>query len=297
MLILLIIQLTPFTADRVEIVREDGQSVYYLFGHVDITGDSLAIQCQQARLFADADRVELLDSVWIRDPSGEIRAARAEYRFGERLAFLSGGVTLIDSNRTISAESLTYDGGRRRVKMYRTVLIHDPGNNLDAYGQQGWFDLAAETGALSGGPRLEVQRRDKTPMIINARDFFLDAGNNLFYGYDSVTALIDSITILADTFKYGLKSEDGTMVQPRITEKENLLRGSSGTFQIRQQLVHRFSVADGQAVYHTAEGSTNVVTGMSITILFKNGQASTIFVNGDPRGHIVNPRKEKNAEN
>ncbi len=297
MLILLIIQLTPFTADRVEIVREDGQSVYYLFGHVDITGDSLAIQCQQARLFADADRVELLDSVWIRDPGGEIRAARAEYRFGERLAFLSGGVTLIDSNRTISAESLTYDGGRRRIKMYRTVLIHDPGNNLDAYGQQGWFDLAAETGALSGGPRLEVQRRDKTPMIINARDFFLDAGNNLFYGYDSVTALIDSITILADTFKYGLKSEDGTMVQPRITEKENLLRGSSGTFQIRQQLVHRFSVADGQAVYHTAEGSTNVVTGMSITILFKNGQASTIFVNGDPRGHIVNPRKEKNAEN
>ncbi len=289
--------LTPFTADRVEIMRDNGQNVFRLTGQVQINSDQTTITCREANLHDDEGWVELSDYVLIRDPGGEIQASRAEYRFSERIAYLSGGVKLIDSSRTIWADSLVYEGNLRQASMFRNVEIKDPANNLTATGQRGWFDLNHNIGNLTGQPRLEIERPDKTPMTLTAMNFFLDTGNNQFFGYDSVIALIDSFTIHADTFRYGLNSHEGGMVHPVITEKLNWLEGTRGSFIIQRQLIDQLQVEDGRAVYYTDEGAKNSVTGAVITIVFHEGRAVKIFVQGNPRGHLISKPKEANAEN
>lgn len=289
--------LTPFTADRVEIMREKGQNVFRLTGRVQITSDRTIISCREANLHDDEGWVELSDSVLIHDPDGEIQASRAEYRFSERIAYLSGGVKLIDSSRTIQADSLVYEGNKRQASMFRNVKIQDPTHNLTAAGQRGWFDLNHNIGNLTGQPWLEIERQDKTPMTLTALNFFLDTGNNQFFGYDSVIAHIDSFTIRADTFRYGLKSQEGSMVRPVITEKLNELEGIRGSFIIRKQLIDQLKIEDGRAVYYTEEGAKNSVTGAGITIVFHEGRAVKIFIHGNPRGHLISKPKETNAEN
>lgn len=285
--------LTPFTADTVEILRDS--SVVHLIGNVKIESDSVRINCREARLYETAGTFILEKDVTIRDTNGVITADRAQYRFREKLGRLRGNVTMTSDNEMIRADSLDYDANRRYVQMYENVIIDDRKNNLTAYGRRGSFDLGRETGDLSGQPHLEVARADKPPMTVQARTFFLNTRDNRFSGYDSVVALVDSIAIAADSFDYDLKREDGKLVNPRVTEKDNVLLGKRGIFKLVNKTVDLFSVADGESIYYTREGSRNYVAGSAITILFRDGKAYKIIVNGNPRGYLVNREKEKNA--
>ena len=291
---LLLAALTPFRADKVEIVQEDSASIVHLIGNVVIEQESTMITSAEAILNETAGYVRLFRDVVIKDKTGDIMAQQALYYFHDKKASLSGTVELRTDTETLSSDSLDYDGVTKQVLMHRNVKIVDEKNDLTAYGSRGWYDLAEDHGSLTGEPHLDVARAPadsgaapRPPMTVVANSFMLYARDNMFWGYDSVTAVIDSITVDCDTFAYDLKKESGTMVRPRVTEKTNELAGTQGSFQFRDKTIEYFSVQQGTARYTTREGSKNFIEGEQITVFFSNGEASRVVAGGQPRGRLL----------
>jgi lipopolysaccharide export system protein LptA len=286
MVLFFLLALTPFVADKVEIIRENGESTVHLLGNVVIEDEQTIITCAEARLNDTKGVVVLYHDVKIVDENGEIHANAATYYFREKRGYLSGDVVLLTREETIRADSLHYNGMSGFVEMFSNVQIDEPKNNLVAYGQKGSYDLREEQGYLTAEPRMEIFREDRSPLTISAREFALIVSDNLLYGFDSVIAIIDSITIYSDTFEYNLKTERGNLVQPIIIDRENELTGESGQFQLKNKNIESFSVEQGWSKYITDEGSKNVISGSQINIIFTEGKASKICVDGEPQGNL-----------
>ncbi|MEO0094453.1 MAG: OstA-like protein [candidate division WOR-3 bacterium] len=294
-LLIIIISATPFKADRIEITNEDGERVVYLLGNVEIEQEKTKILCSEAQLNETKKFVLLKDSILIKDGEGEIRANRAIYFFDEKFSVLKENVRLVSENQIISADSLEYYGERRVIKMFRNIILEDKENKVIAYGEEGWYDLNEEIGSLIEGPKLEVDREGNSPIRITAKQFLLKSKENMCYGYDSVIAIIDSITIFCDTISYNVKEKTGMMVKPLVTEKNNKLEGTSGEFALQNQTIDYFKVFSGTGSYWTEEGSHNIIEGESIDILFRDGRAFRIKVEGNPKGKLYLKGEKENA--
>lgn len=298
MILFFLLCVTPFSADRVEIVKQEGgTSVIHLLGNVKIEDEHLKIACSEASLHEAENYVVLIDDVSIIDENGKIHAGFAVYYFDEKKGYLRDSVVLFTGSDIIRADSLYYDGVDELVQMFGDVTIEDKKNDLMAYGGQGWYDLAKDEGYLMEGPRLEITRENKEPMRVKAQEFKLLADSNEFFGFDSVTAVFDSITIYCDTFSFNLKEDHGTMVNPVVLEKNNELRGETGQFKMKDQQIESFSVRRGWSRYYTDEGSKNIIEGEEINIIFRDGEAIKIIVDGEPSGILRLKRKEENAGN
>lgn len=284
MVLLILITLTPFSADKVEIIKEEGQSIIHLIGNVVIEDSQTTITCQRARLNEVDKTLVLYDSVRIIEDNGEIHGDHAYYVLSTREGHLRGNVVLLTGEQTVRAESLYYNGIKEQVRMYRDVVIEDPTNNLIARGQEGWYDLTSDIGYLLNEPDLAIAREGKEPIKITAREFKLHTADDLFYGYDSVVASIDSIRVYCDTFLYNLRTDDGEMIHPFVVEKNNELKGARGYLRMKDREVEIFRVEQGWSQYYAEGGSRNIVEGDTITIQFRDGKASKILVNGMPRG-------------
>ena len=295
MLVMLLITLTPFRADRVEIFTEDNERVVHLIGNVVIESSATRITCAEAKISEVGGWVRLFEDVRLEDHNGVVSAVSAIYYFNEERGFLKDSVRIVTPDEEISADSLYYDGAHDSVEMYGNVLIADKRNDMVVSGGQGWYDLEGDEGLLSSDPKLEIARQDKVPIIVYANTFELLTAQEMFHGYDSVRALIDSVTVLCDTFSYDLASERGTMVRPRIEEKQNELIGVKGQFTMRNKEIEVLSVEQGQSTYYTKEGSRNVVQGDTISIIFQEGQAKKIIVDGKPKGHLSLKRSSDSA--
>lgn len=297
MILFFLLCVTPFSADKVEIIKQEGTSVIHLLGNVKIEDEHLKIACSEASLHEAENYVILIDDVSIIDENGKIHAGFAVYYFDEKKGYLRDSVVLFTGSEIIRADSLYYDGVDELVQMFGDVTIEDKKNDLMAYGGQGWYNLAKDEGYLMEGPRLEIMRENKEPMRVNAQEFKLLAESNEFFGFDSVTVVFDSITVYCDTFSFDLKEDHGTMVNPVVLEKNNELRGETGQFKMKDKQIESFSVHRGWSTYYTDEGSKNIVEGKEINIIFRDGEAIKIIVNGEPSGILRLKRKEENAGN
>jgi lipopolysaccharide assembly outer membrane protein LptD (OstA) len=290
-----LLTLTPFSADRVEIYQENGERIVHLIGNVIIEGEKTTITCTEAKISEKHGWVNLIHDVELQGRSGLVRADRAIYYFNEGRGYLSDSVLIITPDERISSDSLYYDGVQDSVEMYGNVLIEDEENSLRVSGTQGWYHLSRDEGLLLGNPKLQIVRQDKEPITVYARVFKLRTNEDQFYGFDSVQAIIDSIVVYCDTFSYNLKEETGEMTNPVIQEKRNELRGNHGRFSMKNREIQTVSVTNGEAVYYTEEGSKNIVEGKIISILFEAGVATTIKVEGQPKGLLFLKRSAESA--
>jgi lipopolysaccharide export system protein LptA len=294
-LFLLLVALTPFQADRVEIITEGDERVVHLIGNVVIESNDTRITCGEAKISEAKGTVRLQQNVQLQDDNGQVNAGSAIYYFNQERGYLSDSVTIVTPDEKISSDSLYYDGMRDSVEMYGNVVILDEKNRMSANGDAGWYNLARDEGFLFGSPKLEVARENRAPITVYAAVFQLLTNEDLFIGYDSVRAVIDSVTVLCDTLSYNLEEETGNMANPVIKEKNNELKGTRGEFKLRNKGIESVSVGQGESVYYTKEGSRNVVEGETITIMFDAGEAKTIRVEGNPRGFLSVKRSEESA--
>ena len=294
-LFIFLICVTPFSAEKVEIIKEGDTRLIHLIKDVVIKNNNIEIKCMEAVLNETEGWVKLKDSVRIVEADGVVTAGNAIYYFKKRVGYLNNNVILKREKKVISADSLFYNGKDEFVKMYSSVVIEDEVNNLKAYGSKGYYNLKDDIGYLTDNPRLEVFREDTTPIIVTAKKFQIIADSNLFYGFDSVVARIDSITIYCDTFSYNLEKETGQMVNPLVSEKNNVLKGIRGRFWLSHKKISLFEVEEGWSRYYNKSGSKNVVEGERINITFKEGKARIIKVNGGPRGVLTLKEKTEDA--
>ena len=126
---------------------------------------------------------------------------------------------------------------------------------------------------------------------MNAREFHLHARENLFYGHDSVVAIIDSITVHCDTITYDLVADTGTVAKPRVVEQQNLLEGMTGRFRMLDNEIDYFEVRDGWSRYYSESGSKNIVEGETIRIVFRDNKALSITVHGDAKGTMTHKQE------
>lgn len=295
MVFLFLLCVTPFSADRVEIVEKDGERVVYLVGSVIIEDEHTKITCAEARLSEVQKYVILRNDVNIIDKNGTINADHAQYYFEDQKGYLRGHVTLTRAEEIISADSLYYNGSEEFIEMFSNVKIEDKKNDMVAQGGRGWYDLNNDEGHLIDNPAVEILREQKEPVTLWAREFQLKTDNNEFYGFDSVKAIIDSITVYCDTFLYNVKSEQGVLAKPLIVEKNNELEGKTGQFIMKDKTIESLCVTEGTSTYYTKEGSKNVVEGSEIRIIFNEGKATTIIVEGKPKGFLSLKKTVDNA--
>jgi lipopolysaccharide export system protein LptA len=295
MLLVFLIALTPFRADKVAIFKEENESIIHLIGNVVIENEATRITCSEALISEAKGLVRLVDRVRISDENGEVNAKNAVYFFNEDRGYLSDSVTIITEDQRMLSDSLYYDGGTDSVEMYGNVLIEDQSNDMVVTGDRGWYNLAREEGLLSGSPELRIMRHEKTPITVYANAFRLLTADDLFMGAGSVHAIIDSIDVFCDTFSYDLQAETGEMTNPSIREKKNELKGIRGRFRLKRKEMDLLSVSEGQSVYHTEEGSVNMVKGDTIEITFREGKAVAIRVEGQPEGMLNMQRRQEDA--
>ncbi len=286
MLLIFLFCLTPFSADRVEIIKENGESIVHLIGNVIIEDEKTRITCAEAKYNEMRNYVILKDNIHIVDDQGEISADFATYDFNSRQGFLRGNVLLARRNEIFTSDSLVYDGAGKNVEMFSNVMIEATDSTLRAFGAAAQYDLEAEIGWLMNNPSLEILRKERSPMFVEAQRFRLDNKANVLYGYDSVVATIDSVVVTCDTFVYDVKTEHGTMTKPFITEVGNRIIGETGSFVMKDNDIESLSVHNGWSQYFTKNGTKNIVEGEKITVLFEEGQANRIIVTGEPRGVV-----------
>jgi len=279
MLLFLLITLTPFKADKVEIFTEGNDRIVHLIGNVVIEGSETMITCAEAKFSEVNGWVKLFRDVRLRDNNGEVYAHSAIYYFNDNRGYLSDSIRIITSDERIRSDSLYYDGARDSVEMYGSVLIEDERNNMLVAGEKGWYNLARDEGMLYGSPKLQIARQDKVPMIVAANSF----------------RLLTSVVVFCDTLSYNLETETGGMVRPIIQEKNNELRGVRGQFKLKNKEIESVSVEDGHSLYYTKEGSKNIVEGRKISIMFQESKAATIKVTGEPRGVLSLKRSQESA--
>jgi len=294
-LIIILLCITPFSADKVEIIKENGESIVHLSGNVVIEDERARITCSEAYLNETKDYVALIQEVTIVDRNGQINTDFARYYFKDRKGYLTGNVSLQRTDQIITSDSLYYSGLEDHVEMFGNVKIEDHENNLIAYGSRGWYNLQEDEGYLVDHPFLDIIRENREPIKINALRFKLNNSSNVFYGFDSVVALIDSITVHCDTFVYDLNTENGSMTRPLIVEDKNELKGESGQFKMNNKSIESLSVQKGMSQYYTKEGSINIIEGETIDIIFEDGKASHIIVEGKPKGILHLKQREDNA--
>ncbi len=297
MFLIFLLCVTPFSADKVDIIREGNESIVHLLGNVVIEDEKAKITCVEARLNEKKNYVVLVQDVKIIDKNGQVSADFALYYFKDKKGYLKGNVSLLKADQIISSDSLYYSGTEELVEMFDNVKIEDEENNLRAYSARGWYDLHDDEGYLVDDPLLEIIREDREPMKIRAQRFQLNNNINTFYGFDSVIAIIDSITVHCDTFSYDLKTERGTMIRPLIVESKNELKGETGQFEMENKDIESLSVQNGWSKYYTKEGSKNIVEGEKISVIFQDGKASRIIVDGKPKGVLRLKRKEEDVDN
>ncbi len=295
MFLIFLVYLTPFSADKVAIIKQGNTRLIHLIKNVVIENDRVEIRCNEAVMNEAEAWVRLKGDVKIIEVNARISARNALYYFKKKTGYLNKDVMLEKGDKTITADSLFYDGQQEIVEMFSNVIINDKKNNLKAYGAYGYYNLRDDTGYLNENPHLEVLRENAPPIFVSARAFHIVADSSLFYGYDSVFANIDSITISCDTFSYFLKREIGAMINPVVTEKDNFLKGVRGRFKLFHKKLDYFEVEDGRSRYYNEAGSKNIVEGESITIRFKNGKASIIEVKGSPHGVLTLKKKSEDA--
>ena len=295
MFVILLIALTPFSADRIQIYKEQDESTVHLIGNVVIEGEETRITCAEARINEQRGWVTLSSEIILSGKNGEVGANSAIYYFNEDRGFLRDSVTIITDNERMYSDSLYYDGRLDSVEMYGHVVIEDERNGMIVSGDRGWYNLERDEGVMFGDPELRIIREGKNPIIVYAGRFMLMTDDDLFIGYDSVEAVIDSITVFCDTFSYDLEAGIGDMSMPVIREKNNELKGTSGKFRLREKEMDLLSVSNGESVYYNDEGSKNMVEGDSIEITFDHGKATKIRVEGRPRGVLELQRRESNA--
>ncbi len=295
MFIIFLIAFTPFSADKIEIYKEGDESIIHLIGNVVIEGEGTKITCSEASISETMGYVRLIDEIRLMDKNGVVSAKRALYYFNENRGYLNDSVTIVTANERMLSDSLYYDGKSDSVEMYGHVQIEDERNNMFVSSNRGWYNLARDEGVLYGNSELKIIREDKDPITVYARAFKLLTRDNLFMGFDSVQAIIDSISVFCDTFSYNLNTENGEMIRPTIREKNNELKGTAGKFSLKDKEMDLLSVVNGQSIYHTEEGSENVVEGSSIEISFHEGKATTIRVEGQPSGILNMRRRQEDA--
>lgn len=295
MFVLLLLALTPFRADRVEIIEVERERIVCLFGNVVIENDDGVITCNEARINEAQGVIDLAGTVTMKDANGEINAGSATFYYEEDRGRLRDRVQIVTDRERITSDSMYYDGARNWVEMHGNVVIEDDQNSMTATGQTGAYDLALDEGSLSGAPELQIARAGKAPMLVQAVRFALFTRDDRFHGYDGVRAIIDSITVYCDTFSYDLRSETGALVHPVIREKHNELAGAAGSFRLKNREIERFEVVEGRSVYHTKEGSKNTIEGGRISITFSGGQAVRIEVDSLPRGVLHLKRSQEDA--
>jgi lipopolysaccharide export system protein LptA len=287
LLIFVLFTTTPWSADRVEIVREQGESIVHLIGNVLIEDANTRITSDEARLYETHHYVVLERSVKIADKHGDITADFAVYHFQDRRGILRGSVTLAARDETIRADSLLYRGIEGNIEMYENIDIEDRKNNLRAFGKRGWYDLDDDKGSLSGKPEIHILRAEKDPVIMNAREFHLHTREHLFYGNDSVIAVIDSMTVYCDSIVYDMEVDTGTVANPYVVEQQNILKGESGRFRMKENDIEFFEVQKGWSKYFSESGSKNIVEGETIRIMFRDNKAQSITVHGNAKGTMT----------
>ncbi len=278
-----LIWVSPFTADKVEIINLPGERVVKLAGNVIIDATPARIFCSEARVYEDRDLAILTGRVKIIDTASSVEADTAyHYLKGER-SILKGNVTLFSGSRSIYAESLIYDRVKKFVQAFDSVKFVDTMQKFTSLGNRGSYDLKMGIGRLEDQPCAWIERKDKSPIYVWSRVFEYNAKKNWIVAYDSVRIVIDSIEVSGDSLRYEIDKKIGLIEKIRLTEANNSITGGSGRFALADENLSEFDVNQGQGVYITREGVKNEISGGLMRFKFNNGKAVAIEVYDRPR--------------
>ncbi len=284
--LLFMVTMSPFTADKVEIINGPDGSVVRLVGEVAIQTPTAKITCQEATIYEARNLAVLSGTVKIVDSNSTVEADTAYHYLQGSMSVLKRNVALHRQARSIFADSLVYDRGREQADAFGNVRMVDTVQKFAASSSIGTYDLRRGIGVMRGQPRALVDRAEKPPIEVTSKTLEYQERTNMMFARDSVAVRIDSMLITGDTLRYDINAKEGWISNIVMTEQENRVTGDAGRFELVDDQLSEFEVRSGQGTYLTREGSQNDIAGGSMLFRFSGGRATEIVVTGAPKGYL-----------
>ena len=285
-LLLFAVALSPFTADKVEIINAPEGNVVRLVGSVVIHAQTATITCQEATIYEARNLAVLSGAVKIVDSNSTVEADTAYHYLQGSMSLLKRNVSLHSKARSIFADSLVYDRGKEQADAFGNVKMVDTVQKFTALSRLGTYDLKRGIGRMTGQPRALLDRPEKPPIEVASKILEYQERKNMIHANDSVVVRIDSMLITGDTLTYDVSAKAGWISNIVMTERENRVTGNTGRFELVDGQLDEFEVLSGQGTYLTGEGTQNDITGSSILFRFSAGRATGIVVTGKPKGYL-----------
>lgn len=188
-------------SDRIVIVQEDGKSIKYIAGNIELRQDSIYMYCDSAVIVDDRE-VYAYDSITIQQgDSLSVFSDTLYYLADLREAYLKGDVVLANQEQQLWTEEMTYDLNTKIARYENGATLYD--DSLQVNSIKGYFDT----------------RADQAKFI------------------DSVYVMHTDFTLAADSLLYQVKEKKTIFIGPtRILQGDKDIYCESGYYDIANSI-------------------------------------------------------------
>lgn len=206
-----------YQADRTVYRTINGENVTYHYGNVFIDRDTVVVRADSSHVFEARDLVRLFENVRMRHFETLISCSRADYRRGEGLANLYGGVRVVDQGLlatsdwaqirdgmqllrmignavainpeyTVLADTLIRDRRTGEAEAVGSVRITDPEAGTLVTGEHAFFSADGSRVDVHQQPVLETRDEQSSPVVSRA-------GIMTFFRDEERVVMVDSVRI------------------------------------------------------------------------------------------------------
>lgn len=115
-----------YQADRTVYRTVNGEDVTYHYGNVFIDRDTVVVRADSSHVFEARDLIRLFENVRMRHFETLVSCSRADYRRGEGLANLYGGVRVVDEGLLATSDWAEIRDGMQRLKLIGNAVAINP---------------------------------------------------------------------------------------------------------------------------------------------------------------------------
>jgi len=265
-----------------------------LIGNVIAKQDSLSLQTEKGYYFGNLKKTKSTSGIILDDTKVILSADSGEYFFDEARAFFQTNVNLIDSTTKLYADELTYFKNLDKSIAVRNVRINDGSNIITAdtltHFRKTKYSIADGSVSLKNikdnltiyGSHLEDNGELKYTLI-NKNPILIQIDSTYSSNEDSVENIsIDTLFIKSKVME-GFRSETNIF---KATDSVKILRGNFASindlttyFRDEEKIITDKISEDAPRPKLWYENSQ--LNGDSITIYLKDGQITTLDVNGN----------------
>jgi lipopolysaccharide export system protein LptA len=281
------------TAGTVRVINTEQGRVTLLEGGVTITHGSAVITAQSGKGIEAKDEAVLEGEVRIVDGETTMESRTGEYfRRGKR-AVLRGDVRIDDGRELVQADEVTYFRDSKIASASGSVSFKNKANEVTVEGGKGTYYFEEDRGIMEESPLLTASGEKQILITSQTMETFDKEAKALVAG--DVKVYQEDVTAACDSLIYMSRDDVAMLIgSPWIAEGANRMESANIRLEFANRKLNRAVLTpDAKGFYSVGEGEANTVSGDEMIIVFQDGKAGEVTVNGSAGGTYYMKKKGK----